>query len=204
MSEAVSTIESGSPVRIETKRTIVKLAGEEEAAAVLRYYSENREHLRPFDPIRPPQFYQEGFWAAQLRQNLDLYAADLALRLFVFSKEEPGRVIGNIGFSTIVRGVAQHCTLGYSLAEELQGKGLMMEALHAAIDFAFMSLKLHRIEANYMPHNRRSGNLLRRLGFSVEGYSRDYLQINGVWEDHVRTALINPRWNELTPPRTTS
>jgi [ribosomal protein S5]-alanine N-acetyltransferase len=200
MSEAITTTQTGSPVRLETKRAIVKLAAEEEAGAVVRYYSENREHLRPFDPIRPPQFYQEGFWAAQLRQNLELYSADMALRLFVFSKQEPGRVIGNIGFSTIVRGVAQHCTLGYSIGRDFEGKGLMVESLHPAIDFVFMSLKLHRIEANYMPHNRRSGNVLRRLGFAPEGYSRDFLQINGEWEDHIRTGLINPRWNELTPP----
>lgn len=48
--------------------------------------------------------------------------------------------------------------------------------------------------ANYMPHNQRSGNLLRRLGFVVEGYARDYLLINGRWEDHIQTSLINPNW----------
>jgi ribosomal-protein-alanine N-acetyltransferase len=48
--------------------------------------------------------------------------------------------------------------------------------------------------ANYMPHNRRSGNVLKRLGFVVEGYARDYLMINGKWEDHIFTSLINPHW----------
>jgi len=52
---------------------------------------------------------------------------------------------------------------------------------------------VHRIHANYMPHNRRSGAVLRRLGFVVDGFARDYLQINGRWEDHVLTSLINPR-----------
>ena len=71
---------------------------------------------------------------------------------------------------------------------------MMAEALAGAIDFAFDSLHLHRIEANYMPHNRRSGNTLRRLGFVVEGYARDYLLINGKWEDHILTSLSNPHW----------
>ena len=200
MSELERVYEApGSPVHLETRRTIVRLASEHEAPAVLRYYAENREHLRPFDPLRPPQFYDEQFWAAQARQNLELFSADMALRLFVFLKAEPGRVIGNIGFSTFVRGVAQHCTLGYSIGQEFEGKGLMMESLQAAITFVFTSLRMHRIEANYLPHNRRSGNLLRRLGFTAEGYSRDYLQINGAWEDHVRTGLINARWSEIDP-----
>jgi ribosomal-protein-alanine N-acetyltransferase len=67
----------------------------------------------------------------------------------------------------------------------------MRESLQASISYVFSELRLHRIMANYMPFNRRSGGLLRRLGFVVEGYARDYLQINGAWEDHVLTSLTN-------------
>ncbi|MBE9234176.1 30S ribosomal protein S5 alanine N-acetyltransferase, partial [Cuspidothrix issatschenkoi LEGE 03284] len=48
--------------------------------------------------------------------------------------------------------------------------------------------------ANYMPHNRRSAKVLKRLGFVVEGYATDYLMINGQWEDHILTSLTNPHW----------
>lgn len=48
--------------------------------------------------------------------------------------------------------------------------------------------------ANYMPHNRRSGNVLKSLGFNIEGYARDYLYINGYWEDHILTSLTNKNW----------
>jgi [ribosomal protein S5]-alanine N-acetyltransferase len=191
---STSQVGTGSPVRIETRRLIVRLADEEEASAVLRFYVENREHLRPFDPERPDHFYEERFWQGQLQQNAEHAALDLALRLFLFPKGEPGRVIGNVSFSNFVRGIAHYCTVGYSIAEAYQGQGLMSEALKASIDFAFERLHLHRIEANYMPHNRRSAMLLRGLGFVVEGYSRDYLRINGHWEDHVRSALLNPDW----------
>ena len=43
----------------------------------------------------------------------------------------------------------------------------------------FREQNLHRIQANYVPRNERSGGLLRRLGFVVEGYARDYLLLNG-------------------------
>jgi ribosomal-protein-alanine N-acetyltransferase len=51
-------------------------------------------------------------------------------------------------------------------------------------------LGLHRVEANYQPNNERSGRLLRALGFTVEGYARAYLYIDGEWRDHVLTAKI--------------
>jgi ribosomal-protein-alanine N-acetyltransferase len=72
----------------------------------------------------------------------------------------------------------------------------MTEALKPALRFMFMDMNLHRIGANYMPRNQRSGNLLRRLGFVVEGYARDYLLINGTWEDHILTSLTNPAWRQ--------
>ncbi len=184
--------EPSVPVRISAGRTVVRLAGEGEAGEVVRFYLSNREHLRPWDPERPEYFFTEAFWRSQLRQNLNHHAADSALRLFIYPADDPLRVIGNISLSNITRGVAQSCTVGYSLDASFEGKGLMQEALRGTIKYAFSTLRLHRIEANYMPHNRRSGALLRRLGFTVEGYSRDYIQIAGRWEDHVRTALLNP------------
>ncbi len=68
----------------------------------------------------------------------------------------------------------------------------MLEALKAVIAYAFETLKLRRLSANYMPTNERSGRLLRKAGFVVEGYARDYLQIGGRWTDHVLTSLIHP------------
>ncbi len=84
--------------------------------------------------------------------------------------------------------------MGYSLAETEQSKGYMTEALQAAIQYVFQELNMHRIMANYMPHNQRSGNVLKRLGFVVEGYARDYLLIKGQWQDHILTSLTNPNW----------
>jgi ribosomal-protein-alanine N-acetyltransferase len=179
---------------IETPRLTVRLAEERDVATIIRFYESNRERLRPFDPERPEYFYTESFWQRQVAQNLDDFTSGRALRLFLFPRDAPRETIGNIGFSNFVRGIGQYCTVGYAIDESHEGRGLMSEALRSAIDFVFHSLNFHRVEANYMPHNRRSGHLLRRLGFVVEGYSRDYLRINGRWEDHVRTALANPDW----------
>ena len=60
------------------------------------------------------------------------------------------------------------------------------------ISYAFDELGLNRVMANYMPSNLRSEALLNRLGFVREGVAKKYLKINGVWEDHVLTSLLNP------------
>ena len=67
----------------------------------------------------------------------------------------------------------------------------MIEALRAAIVIIFKELKLHRIEANIMPRNRHSMNLVKKLGFEYEGLAKKYLKINGKWEDHIHMTILN-------------
>jgi ribosomal-protein-alanine N-acetyltransferase len=102
-------------------------------------------------------------------------------------------VLGVCNYSNIVRGTFQSCHLGYATAEKHQSQGYMAEAINASLGYVFNELNLHRVMANYMPRNARSGDLLARLGFTVEGKASQYLQINGVWEDHVLTSRINPK-----------
>jgi ribosomal-protein-alanine N-acetyltransferase len=122
------------------------------------------------------------------------FFADRSLKLFIFNQNYPDRIIGSVNFANFIRGVFQSCLLGYNLAENEQGQGYMTEALRVAIAYVFEELNFHRVMAAYLPHNRRSGNVLKRLGFKVEGYAYDYLMIDRVWQDHVLTSLINPNW----------
>ena len=134
------------------------------------------------------------FWRARLPVFADDFRRDAALRLALFPRERTApSIVGTINFTQIFRGPFHACYLGYSIAERWEGHGLMREGLEAAIAYAFDELRLHRIMANYVPTNERSGGLLRRLGFVVEGYARDYLYIDGAWRDHVLTALTNPK-----------
>ncbi len=72
----------------------------------------------------------------------------------------------------------------------------MTEAVGRGIDFAFGQMNVHRIMANYVPSNLKSAAVLNRLGFVVEGYARDYLCLNGTWQDHVMTSLTNQNWRQ--------
>ena len=179
---------------IETERLWLRQAEDADIPELIRYYDENEEHLSPWEPARVPGFNTVEFWRDQVRARRADYDAGLGARFFIFPKAEAPRVAGNVSLSQVQRFPAHFCNLGYGLAAWAEGRGYMTEAVQAAVGFAFDTLRLHRIHANYMPHNRRSAAVLRRCGFLVEGYARDYLLINGRWEDHILTALTNPRW----------
>ena len=179
--------------RLETERTVIRLASRHDRDAVLGYYKQNRDRLTPYTPAWPEDFFSKTFWDRQIARNEEEYYSDLSARCFVFTRNEE-EVIGNVSLGGIMRNAAQFCYLGYGIDAAYEGKGLMSESVAAVVKFGFEQLNLHRIMANYMPTNERSGNLLKRLGFTVEGYARNYLRINGDWRDHILTSLTNSRW----------
>lgn len=104
------------------------------------------------------------------------------------------QIVGVVNLSQIFYGPFQNAYLGYYADVEFAGQGLMTEGMRLAIAHAFATLKLHRLEANIQPENTASINLVKRLNFTKEGYSRRYLKINGKWRDHERWALTVEDW----------
>jgi|SRR5947209_19071257 len=179
---------------IRTRRLVLTLPAIDTAPRLLDYVVENREHHAPWSPPLPEKFFTEKYWRDRLRWAREEFRRSESLRLVIFRRNDSGgRVVGTCNFTNFIRGPFQACYLGYLLDKDAVGKGMMYEALTAAIRYLFNELQMHRVMANYMPRNERSGRLLRRLGFTVEGYARDYLLIAGNWEDHVLTALTNTK-----------
>jgi [ribosomal protein S5]-alanine N-acetyltransferase len=179
--------------RIETPRLTLTLAPPEAAPRVVAYQRENWDHVARWSGPRGSDELSVANWRRRLEQSAAEERAGTALRLMLFPERNlGGPVLGVVNFTQIFRGPFQACYLGYALDFRLEGRGLMHEALEAAIRHMFQTLKLHRIMANYMPSNERSAALARRLGFVPEGIARDYLYIDGAWRDHVLTALTNP------------
>ncbi len=175
-------------VSLTTDRMVVRLVNDRDAWRMADYYSGNRDYLTPWEPIRDQSYFQPSGWQTRLSIMTEQQRQGSAYYFILLDPSEQ-EVMGVANFSNVVRGCFYACYLGYSLGEKWQGQGLMQEALQAAIRYMQRQHKIHRIMANYMPRNQRSGNLLARLGFEKEGHARQYLLINGVWEDHVLTAL---------------
>ena len=180
---------------LSTKRLVVTLPQEDQAAAMLDFVERNREHLKPWNPPVPEGLYTLAHWQDVVKNCSIAFDAGRAVRFWMASLEYPDRVIGSIGYSQIARGPFCACVLGYQLDSENEGRGLMAEALRATNRYMFEEQKLHRIAANYRPDNMRSGRLLAKLGFRIEGFARAYLFIDGAWRDHILTSITNDVFN---------
>ncbi len=109
---------------------------------------------------------------------------------FLIRRRADDALLGGITIGDVQRSVAQSCSLGYWIGQDYTRQGYMSEALSLALRFAFGTLTLHRATAACLPNNGASQALLRKLGFQQEGYAREYLRIDGRWQDHVLFGLL--------------
>jgi ribosomal-protein-alanine N-acetyltransferase len=130
----------------------------------------------------------EGFRALVRRSREERHAS------FFVCAAETSELAGVINLNEIVRGLFQSAYLGYYAFEPFSGSGYMSEGLGLVLDQAFGELRLHRLEANVQPGNRRSVRLVSGLGFRLEGLSPRYLKIAGRWRDHERWAILAEDW----------
>lgn len=181
---------------LNTKRLTLQTPTPDDAKHMLDYVLVNREHLAPWEPIRKANYFTIEHWEEQFQKSMELYQQGREFAILIRSKEDTARnIIGQCRLSNIVRGAFQASHLGYSLAEAEQGKGLMNEALTEVIRYAFEEMHLHRVMANYIPENQKSEKVLKKLGFTKEGYAKDYLFLAGKWQDHILTSLVHPNWS---------
>ncbi|MEO8384341.1 MAG: GNAT family N-acetyltransferase [Betaproteobacteria bacterium] len=188
---------------LSTERLTIARPCLDQAAAMLDFAVRNRDHLKTWNPPAPEGLYTLTHWQEVVVNCALAFEARSAVRFWIATRERPERIIGSIGYSQMSRGAFCACVLGYQIDNACEGQGLMAEALRATNRYMFDEQKLHRIAANYRPENTRSGQLLAKLGFRIEGYARDYLFIDGAWRDHVLTSLTNnafdTNWLQVTP-----
>ena len=182
-----------APAIATGSRVILRFPAESDRDAFVALRQSSRPHLEPWDPIPP--------------SGLDLYSSEAFDRelqthntareqRWLIIERESGSIAGRIALTNIERGPFLNGRFGYWIGQSFQGKGLMTQAMQLAIAHCFAppehgGLGLHRLCANIMPSNDRSRSLLERVGFVKEGFSKDYLQIQGRWEDHERWAMTS-------------
>jgi ribosomal-protein-alanine N-acetyltransferase len=130
----------------------------------------------------------EAFEAYLLDSRRPDFEAMLACR------REDSAILGFFNLSHITRGSLQSAYLGYAVGSTYARQGYMREGIELVLREAFLSLRLHRIEANIQPGNHASIALAHGAGFSREGFSPRYLKIGGRWRDHERWAILAEDW----------
>ena len=129
---------------------------------------------------------------AMLARGAAAFSAREAIR-FALVPREGGAMLGSC---TLFGHDAQNrrAEMGYILAREAWGKGLMTEALTALLDWGFGPLGLHRVEADVDPRNVPSVAILERLGFVREGFLRERWRVAGEVSDSLFLGLLVPEW----------
>jgi len=177
------------PLYLEYGRVRLRPPRRGDWRAWTRLRGQSRAFLEPWEPSWPVDALTRGAFRRRLRQHLFEQESGLGYSFLIFRRED-GVLLGGITISNLRRGVAQSANLGYWIGQPYARQGYMAEALSAVLDFAFERLDLHRVEAACLPGNAASQGLLRKVGFSEEGYARRYLRINGQWQDHVLFAIL--------------
>jgi len=149
----------------------------------------SRDFLTPWEPTWPADDLTRTSFRRRMKRYSEDQRSDLAYPFFIFRKSD-GVLVGGLTLANVRRGCAQACSLGYWMGAAYAGKGHMTAAVTAVLPFAFGTLRLHRVEAACIPANIASIRLLEKTGFRREGFARQYLCIDGIWQDHLLYARL--------------
>jgi RimJ/RimL family protein N-acetyltransferase len=112
------------------------------------------------------------------------------------------RLIGTVSLFALNR-ANRRAEIGYALAAESWGRGYATEGLHLAIEFAFDTLGLERLEADIDPRNEASCRLVERVGFQREGLLRRRWHVAGEATDSAMYGLLRGEYRATQEPNET-
>jgi [ribosomal protein S5]-alanine N-acetyltransferase len=177
-------------LQLRSERLLLRPLRDGDAAALLAIFS---------DP-RVMRYWSTPPWAGTpqahvfIERSRDAMHSGEALRLGL-ERMGDARLIGQCTLFDFV-GPSRRAEIGYSMAADAWGKGLMGEALRALLDYGFGELQLNRIEADIDPRNTASARSLERLGFTREGLLRERWIVAGEVSDTALYGLLAREWRD--------
>jgi [ribosomal protein S5]-alanine N-acetyltransferase len=183
-----------APLELPGRRLTLRTLMESDHAAWSEVRSRCRDWLVPWEPRpagMPAASEDRASFAARcaLRERERQIGSGFGFVIFV-----DDRFAGEVTLSSIQRGPFQSASIGYWVDRDLAGQGLVPEAVVVTLRFAFETLGLHRVEISIIPRNAASRRVVEKLDVRVEGLAERYLEIDGVWEDHIRFAITSEEW----------
>lgn len=167
-----------TPHGLVTLRDLRRTDGSAWTALRLR----NARWLAPWEATTPEGHQQPpATFSAYVRM---LRTAARAGTTLPFAITLDDALVGQLTVSQITYGSACSASIGYWVAQEVAGRGVVPTAVALAIDYCFAELGLHRIEINVRPENRPSLRVVEKLGLRDEGVRKAFLHIQGRWCDH--------------------
>jgi len=188
---------TATPLRLYGRRLMMRPL----AANDFREWSEvrrrNHDWLTVWEPSRQPHHadpvLDRGAFTSRCLQRDRDRASGTAYQFGLFVDQH---VAGEVNINNVVRGAMQSATIGYWIDQARAGQGYVAEAVVVVLQFAFEQLGLHRVEICIVPRNERSRRIVEKLKIRDEGVALRYLEINGVWEDHIRYGITAEEWTD--------
>jgi ribosomal-protein-alanine N-acetyltransferase len=163
----------------------------------------NEQWLTPWEPLRPANLLDPTRDRDAFASRCNARDRDRQMGIaYGFGVFVGAAFAGEINLNGVVRGAQQSATLGYWIDRDQAGRRYIAEGVATLIRFSFEQLHLHRLEICIVPRNRNSRRVMEVLAVREEGVAQRFLEINGVWEDHIRYGITVEEWqlrrDELT------
>ncbi len=183
-------VAAGEPLR-RGERVLLRMPTPRDTDELIALRRRSMRRLRPWEP--KPAKGATAWGPDWVERLLEARRSTTHCKLLL-CRSEDGAIVGGASLNEITRGAFHNAFAGWWIGDPHEGQGYMSEGLRLLVEHGFLSLRLHRIEANIRPENARSRALALRTGFRLEGYSPRYLQIAGRWADHERYAIVVEEW----------
>ena len=186
---------AATPVRLYGRRIMMRPLTASDFWAWSEVRVHNDEWLTTWEPRRQPNLPdpttdRSAFSSRCLQRDRDR-ANGTAYQFGLFVDQ---RVAGEVNLNNVIRGAMQSGTIGYWVDQRHAGNAYVAEGVVMIIQFAFEQLGLHRVEICIVPRNVNSRRVMEKLDIREEGLAQRYLEINGVWEDHIRYGMTSEEW----------
>lgn len=170
-------------------RVGIRLIRQKDAQVLEDLLMENRSWLEQWEATYPG-FIRPAVQSFRLKPVIASLLKAFKLRTGVpFVVTYDDRVVGQVNVSSIVGGSVSSAQIGYWVAEDFAGRGIIPAAVALAVDHCLTELRLHRVEICIRPENTASLRVVEKLGFRYEGMRRNYIHIDNRWCDHECFAL---------------
>ncbi len=172
---------------IHTPRLLLREITPDDAPAIMHLRS-NPEVMQYINRPLTLTIEEAETWIGKVADNL---VGCGGITWCICLHEAPLHHVGNIGLWRI-EPENYRAEIGYMLEPDLQGKGIMHEALMAVVHYGFHTMKLHSIEAQLDPRNHASAALLKKGGFVQEAYFKENHFQRGEFADTAVYSILTP------------
>lgn len=179
----------------KTQRLVLATLIGKDSQKSLDFEIKNKAFFEKWESKKEDDFFTLSYQRQIINYHEKLLRTSQGIHFAIFLKEDEKmeRIIGKISVSPIIWGNFSSCMIGYKLDEDFTNQGLMSEAINSITDFIFNYLKLHRIQISIMPDNISSIKMIEKLGFTYEGKSKEYIEVNGKFEDHLHYVKLSKK-----------